>query len=396
MKEKGRTEGRIVRRLLSFLTGAAVTAAVILGAADKAIPQRKAVVLSVETQAETAGVTSEVQTAGQSATAKFWGIPLKDVALDVLPKARLIPCGSVFGVKFFTKGVLIVGMSDVESTEGILSPAYRSGLRVKDVILSIDGNEVNTVEEVAQAVDRSSGKALDVTFARDGETANTTLIPLMSLTDSKYKTGLWIRDSTAGIGTVTYYDPDTGEFGGLGHGICDVDTGELMPMLRASVVDIRVTDIVKGLDGSPGEIKGSFDVLRIGELRKNTTVGVFGVLEKAPACAFSEPLEIGTDTQVHEGEAYLYASLGDKEVRRYTVELTKIYRNGSDTKNFIFTVTDPALLLRTGGVVQGMSGSPIVQDGRLIGAVTHVLVNNPKKGYGIFIGNMLAAAKQAA
>ncbi len=380
---------RVKKGLYSIITVLSLVSAVIVGAADYAIPHF-ADIDEVLASENAVGVTSE--TLENEATVKLLGIPLKSIDVNAKKDIKLIPCGSVFGVKFFTKGVMIVGMSDVESTEGILNPAFKSGLRVGDIITGIDGSEVNTVEEIAQHVDRCDGNKLTIEFERDGEKAETVLIPLMSLTENKYKTGLWIRDSTAGIGTITYYDPETGEFGGLGHGICDVDTGKLMPLLRANVVDITVTDIIKGLDGAPGEIKGSFGIVKNGALYKNTEEGVFGTLVKAPECAFSEPVEVADMNEVHEGEAYIYSSLGDAGIRQYAVELTKIYRNNSDTKNFIFTVTDKELLDKTGGIVQGMSGSPIVQDGKLIGAVTHVLISEPTKGYGIFIENMLEAA----
>ncbi len=375
---------------LSTLVSVAIVFAVLVGAADYAIPETKSIGRQAGAQETGVQVTeSEIR----EGTAKLLGIPLKDIKVNVLPQVKLIPCGDVFGVKFFTKGVIVVGMSDIESTEGILNPAYKSGIRTGDVIYEIDGNDVNTVEEIAQKVDKSDGNSLEVKFSRDGKNYTTTLIPLVSLSDGKYKTGLWIRDSTAGIGTITYYNPETGEFGGLGHGICDVDTGSLMPMLRGTVVDISVTDIVQGIDGVPGEIKGSFGTIKQGELYSNTEEGVFGRLNFKPDCAFSEAVEIGESTKVHEGEAYIYSSLGDSEIGKYKIQLTKIYRNNQDTKNFIFTVTDNELLSRTGGIIQGMSGSPIIQDGKLIGAVTHVLVNNPQKGYGIFIENMLNNSK---
>lgn len=376
---------------LSGLVSVAITLAVLVGAADYVIPQTKSIGMQTGTQIKGVQITENEIREGK---ARLLGIPVKDIKVNVLPHVKVLPCGDVFGVKFFTKGVIVVGMSDIESTEGILNPAYKSGIRTGDVIYEINGNDVNTVEEIAQKVDKSSGNSLEVKFLRDGTSYTTTLIPLMSLSDGKYKTGLWIRDSTAGIGTITYYNPETGEFGGLGHGICDVDTGELMPMLRGNIVDISVTDIVKGIDGVPGEIKGSFGTIRQGELYGNTEEGVFGRLNTKPDCAFNEAVEIGESSKIHEGEAYIYSSLGDDKINKYKIELTKIYRNNQDTKNFIFTVTDKELLARTGGIIQGMSGSPIIQDGKLIGAVTHVLVNNPEKGYGIFIENMLAQAER--
>lgn len=366
-------------------------AALVIGAADITIPDNQSVTDSVSVSGNAQGVSEKI--VKKEGTAKVMGIPLKSIEVNVIPKTKLIPCGDVFGVKFFTKGVMIVGMSDVESTEGILNPAFKSGLRVGDNLLSLNGTQVNTVEEVAEIVEKSNGEKINVEFSRDNEKGSTTLVPLKALSDGKYKTGLWVRDSTAGIGTVTYYNPDTGEFAGLGHGICDVDTGKLMPMLKGNIVDIKVNDVIRGIDGSPGEIKGEFGSVKAGELYKNSEMGIFGVLYDKPKTAFKESLEIAAASEIKEGTAHLYTSLGDDMIKKYEIEITKLYHNDSKTKNFIFEVKDRELIERTGGIIQGMSGSPIVQNGKLIGAVTHVLVNNPTKGYGIFIENMLAESK---
>lgn len=376
--------------IMSMLTTLALFTAIIVGAADYGIPESKSVVDSVEVSGNSLDVTEKiVKTDG---TAKVFGIPLKSIEVNVIPKLKLIPGGDVFGVKFFTKGVMIVGMSDIESTEGILNPAFKSGLRVGDILLSVNGTEVNTVEDVARIVENSNGEALSVEFEREAQKSSTSLIPLKALTDGKYKTGLWIRDSTAGIGTVTYYNPENGSFGGLGHGICDIDTGMLMPMLKGNIVDINVNDVIRGIDGCPGEIKGEFGVIKRGELIKNTEMGVFGTYYEKPDCAVEKAMEIASSSEIKEGSAHLYSSLGDDKINKYEIELTKIFHNDSKTKNFIFCVKDKELLKRTGGIIQGMSGSPIIQNGKIIGAVTHVLVNDPTRGYGIFIENMLDAA----
>ena len=212
----------------------------------------------------------------------------------------------------------------------------------------------------------------------------------LSLSDKKYKTGIWVRDSTAGIGTMTYYNPENGTFAGLGHGICDVDTTELMPLLRGTVVDVEITDIIKGRRGLPGELKGSFDTLKRGSLTENTDFGVFGVLDSQPESAYGEPVEIAFAKDIHEGKASIYTELDtDTGIEEYEVNISSINRKSDSGKNFVVEITDERLLERTGGIVQGMSGSPVIQDGKLIGAVTHVLVNDPAKGYGLFIENML-------
>ncbi len=378
--------------LTTILSVFALLFAIIGGAADYSIPARQVITESIDISNHSNNVNNIIDEV--EAEVSVFGVPLKNVTVDVIPKIRLIPCGDIFGVKFFTKGVMIVGMSDIESDKGILNPAYKSGLRVGDNIISLNNCIVNTVEEVADIVENCKGQSISVEFERDGVAGTTNLIPLKSLTDGKFKSGLWVRDSTAGIGTITYYNPDTGEFAGLGHGICDIDTGKLMPMLKGNIVDIGVKDIIRGIEGTPGEIKGEFGIVKKGDLTLNSERGVFGYLYEKPNCAFTDPMEIASQSEVNEGSAYIYASLGTNKINQYEIELTKIYHNDSATKNFIFTVKDKTLLDKTGGIVQGMSGSPIVQNGKLIGAVTHVLVNDPTRGYGIFIENMLSEANR--
>ncbi len=301
----------------------------------------------------------------------------------------LCPGGCAFGVKFSTKGVLVVGLSAVKAENKEVNPAEEAGIKVKDIILTVNDREVTSVKEIAEAVQGSEGKPLTLTVERGGKVKTLTLTPVE--TKEGYKAGMWLRDSTAGIGTVTYVDPETGEFGGLGHGICDVDTGALMPLDRGSVMKVEIGGVVKGLSGKPGEIKGYFKHDRCGSVMSNTVCGVFGVFSETPE-GVSEAMPVGSRHDVKEGEAELICTLGDDGPRRYKIEISKIDRDGTDNKNFVITVTDKALKERTGGIVQGMSGSPILQNGKLIGAVTHVLVNDPAKGYGIFLENMLDAA----
>ncbi|MBE6636355.1 MAG: SpoIVB peptidase [Ruminococcaceae bacterium] len=302
----------------------------------------------------------------------------------------LCPGGVPFGVKFTTDGVLVVGISAVKNEGEARTPAADAGICVKDILTAVDGKATERVKDVAEAVAASEGKAITITLRREGEEQTVTLTPVLG-EDGVYHAGLWLRDSTAGIGTVTYVEPETGAFGGLGHGICDVDTGVLMPLKRGSVMKVVIGGVVKGQAGQPGEIKGYFRSERSGTVLSNTVCGVFGVFAEKPS-QIEEAIPVGSRYEVKEGQAEVICTLGDDGPQHYTVTISKITRNGTDNKNFVVTVTDAALIERTGGIVQGMSGSPIIQNGKLIGAVTHVLINDPTRGYGIFIENMLDTA----
>lgn len=305
---------------------------------------------------------------------------------------KLIPGGFPFGVKFYTKGVVVVGISDVETEKGFVSPAGNAGFKKGDIITEIDSVPVNTIDEISQAIQNSNGQNIVFTLMRESESLQLTLTPVKSQHDKSYKSGMWIRDSTAGIGTVTFIDPETLQFGGLGHGICDSDTGSLMPLSHGSVVNVEINSIVRGIGGRPGELKGEFESEKIGSLTLNSSQGVFGVFDSLPAKTCLEPFAVAKKSEVTQGSAKIYSSIQTGKNNIYDIEITKINSDSSDTKNFIIKVTDPRLIELTGGIIQGMSGSPIVQNGKLIGAVTHVLVNDPTKGYGIFIENMLSAS----
>ncbi len=303
----------------------------------------------------------------------------------------LCPGGSAFGVKFSTRGILVVGFSSFPSDGKTVSPAAQAGMKINDVLLSVDGRDVNSISDFLTLLNESGGRDVSVTVERNQKTLKILLTPLRDDVDGTYKAGLWLRDSTAGIGTVTYVDPETGAFGGLGHGICNVETGALMPLLRGSVMSVEIGGVIKGEAGKPGEIKGFLRPERLGIVSDNTMCGVFGVLTDWSADQ-SRVVRVASRQEVTEGCAELLCTLGDDGVQSYSVELSCINRAGSDNKNYIVTVTDETLIARTGGIIQGMSGSPILQNGKLIGAVTHVLVHDPKRGYGIFIENMLDAA----
>ncbi len=323
---------------------------------------------------------------------RLLGLPLKTVDLLRCGDVKLYPGGMPFGVKLYTSGILVVGFGDVDSENGPENPAYSAGLRVKDVITHLNGQAMSSVEMLTSYIESGEGKPISVTYTRGEESHTVTVKPVRSASEGKFKTGMWVRDSGAGIGTVTFIDPATGEFGGLGHGICDVDTGELMPMERGSVIDVKISGVLRGAPGAPGELRGSFLTAKQGALLRNTACGVFGVLSQLPDNIPEEAMPIALKDEIRDGKAYIWCTLDEGGPQKYEVEISSINQTAVGSKSFVIKVVDPALLGKTGGIIQGMAGSPIIQDGKLVGAVTHVLINDPTKGYGIFIENMLDAA----
>ena len=293
---------------------------------------------------------------------------------------RLVPVGQVIGLQLYNDTVTVAAYDDV-----LGGTARAAGLKIGDRILKINDTSINCAEDVRAALD-SADKELNLTVSRGGKQRELTLTPTQ--TGDGPRMGVYLRQGIAGIGTVTWYDPDTGAFGALGHGVCD--SGGLLKMTRGSAYDASVTEVKKGKSGDPGQLKGTARSLEpIAPLLRNTAQGVFGV---TPRGWRGEALPVAEYAQIHTGPATIRAQTSDR-VQEYSVEILKIYpQTRSDCRNFLLKVTDPALLRATGGIVQGMSGSPILQDGQLIGAVTHVLVNDPTAGYGIYIQNMLDAA----
>ncbi len=310
---------------------------------------------------------------------------LSEAALEGL---MLYPGGMPFGVKFFTEGVTVVGFSDVEGERGASNPARDAGLKPKDMILQVNGEPLSGASDLTDRIEASQGQSLHLTCRRGTRQFETTLTPAYCPRESRYKTGIWVRDSGAGIGTVTFILPDTGAFAGLGHGICDAETGALVSMKRGSVSDVTISSVVKGEAGAPGELKGFFNPGKVGALLGNSSCGVWGVFSDPPECD-TEPLPIGLRDEIEEGDAYILCTLDDNKMCKYDIRISNINHDAKGSKCFTVTVTDPDLLAATGGIVQGMSGSPIIQNGKLVGAVTHVLINQPNVGYGIFIENML-------
>ncbi len=325
----------------------------------------------------------------------FGFIPVKSAQVDVVGEMYVMPSGAPFGIKIFTSGVLVVGMSDVDGAEGLSNPAKNAGIKEGDIILSIDGQPVASNEDVAAIIEKSEGRSLRMELQRDNLTFTVGFTPVLSATENKYKAGIWVRDSSAGIGTMTFYNPATGVAAGLGHGICDVDTGELLPLSSGELVGAKIHSVVKGKAGSPGELRGMFTEQSLGNLLVNGETGVYG--RTGEISSTGELMEIAMKQEVETGSAQILTTVDDGSPQLYDCEIEKVHFNDESlTQNMVIRVTDPTLLETTGGIVQGMSGSPIIQNGKLVGAVTHVFVNDPAKGYGIFAENMYVSAKSAA
>ncbi len=329
---------------------------------------------------------------------EFAGIPIKKVDVHVLKDFRVIPGGQSIGVKLNTVGVLVVGHHLVNTASGKKSPGEMAGIKVGDIITEIDGNKIEKMTDVAPYVQAAgqNGKALDMVISRENGKFTTKLTPLKDKGENTFKLGLYIRDSAAGIGTMTFIHPQSKKYGALGHVISDMDTKKPIVVEDGQIVRSTVTSIEKGSNGDPGEKLARFSPDReiVGNIKKNSPFGIFGELNKAlKNGVLDKPLPIALSHQVKEGPAKILTVVNDDKVEAFNIEIVStIPQKFPATKGMVIKVTDPRLLEKTGGIVQGMSGSPIIQDGKLIGAVTHVFVNDPTSGYGVHIEWMLDEA----
>ena len=317
----------------------------------------------------------------------FRSIALTAVLLIPLPlQARaaelLIPVGKIIGLQLSNDTVTVVAYDDALGEN-----AKDAGLKIGDEIVKVDGAAVASAEDVRTALNQCDAD-VELTVRRGSKLSTLNLTP--EQTEDGPRLGVYLRQGIAGIGTVTFYDPETGKFGTLGHGVSDAK-GNLLKMTKGNAYEATILSVKKGKSGDPGQLKGTADaVTTFGSLLRNTPQGVFGITKQGWK---GEPVPVADYEEIHTGEAAIRSTISGDTVQEYSVEILKIYpESREDGRNFLIKVTDSELLATTGGIVQGMSGSPIIQDGKLIGAVTHVLVNSPDTGYGIFIGNMLDAA----
>ncbi len=305
----------------------------------------------------------------------------------------LIPSGEAIGVKMFTDGLLVVCVSDViDENLKHYSPAKAAGLRETDRILSVDGIELGTNEELSDYINLVKRPVL-LEVARDEEIFSTQITPIIS-NDGNYRIGIWVRDSTAGIGTLTFYNPKTSEFAALGHAICDADTGVVLKVSEGDLVGCDILSVKRGEHGVPGELSGQFKNKNFGKILKNNDFGIYGEIKNDEIFTNGKLMQAANRFQIKQGAAQILCDVDGKGVKSYNIEITDVSKNsGKNNKGIVLKVTDEELLIKTGGIVQGMSGSPIIQNDKIVGAVTHVFVNDPTRGYGIFIENMLAEVK---
>ena len=327
-----------------------------------------------------------------STSVKLFNVfPIKSARVKVSRRKYVVPGGNAFGIRLYTKGVMVIRIDAVTTASGNVSPGREAGLKEGDMIISVDGVEIYRNRELSAIFDSSKGKTLKLVIERDSKSREIEFTPALCSEDSAYKGGLWIRDSTAGIGTITWHDRTNGIFAGLGHAVCDADTGEIMPLSGGDAVKAKIKGCYKGKSGSAGELCGVFSSGTIGSLYINGETGVYGIMD-----TFDENdsvVPVALRQEVKTGAAQIICTIDDSGPAYYDVEIEKVFDTKDTQRNLILKVTDKTLIEKTGGIVQGMSGSPIIQNGMLVGAVTHVFVDNPAEGYGIFAQNMTETAE---
>lgn len=321
-------------------------------------------------------------------------IPYKNVKINVVSKIRVIPGGQSIGVRLNTDGVLVVGITEImDGNAKIHNLASNSGIRIGDTLTKINGIEIQNATHLSEIVKASNGNKLSLTVRRNEKKSIVDINPIKSEQDGEYRLGLWVRDKTAGVGTLSFLHPDSKKFGALGHAITDVDTGMLLSVKNGEIVKSKIISIEQGKRGKPGEIKGVFYETNnpIGKIEKNTQLGVYGeLLSDVSEIDKQKSMPIAYQHEIKEGPAFILTTLDNNTVEKFKIEITKInLQTKPGPKSMIIKITDERLLEKTGGIIQGMSGSPIIQDNKVIGVITHVLVNNPTKGYGVFIEWMI-------
>ena len=322
----------------------------------------------------------------------FGVIPVSKAEVQVIDQLQVALLGQPFGMKLYTEGVLVVDFTDIIINGNKYNPARDAGLKKGDYILSANGKSLSVNEDLVEAVKNSKGENMHLKISRNSNTLNLNVTPVMQEETGDYKIGVWVRDSGAGIGTLTFYSPAYNVICGLGHGVCDEDTGGLLTLKKGEIVSAEIFSVDKGVEGTPGQLNGRLKNNTIGEIKLNSQCGVYSLPTKS--VTVNSLTEIALKNEVENGDAKILCTVEGETPKFYSCKITlKKGKYNSPTQNMIVTVTDETLLEKTGGIVQGLSGSPILQKGKLVGAVIHVLVDDPAKGYGIFAENMLETAQ---
>lgn len=321
-------------------------------------------------------------------------IPVKNVTINVIPKTKVIPIGKTIGMKLYTEGVLVVGLTEIDGKK----PYKDSGIETGDRIIEVNNKKISSADELTECVNMSKGQDIQIKYINSKDEIKITNIEPTKTTTNEYKIGLWVRDAAAGVGTITFYEPSTGSFASLGHGINDIDTYELIDISNGELVTAEIVDIVKGQNGIPGEIRGNIDnSLVIGNISKNTEYGVYGTVTNLNLLNINvnDEIEVADRNEIKTGKAEILCELENGQTERYEIEIQKIFKkNNEDNKSMLIKIIDERLLEKSGGIIQGMSGAPIIQNNKFIGAVTHVLVNDSKVGYGVFADLMIKQLKE--
>lgn len=343
------------------------------------------------------GASRSVNTGGQQLkyTARLFGvIPVKTVNVSQSSTRTVSVAGTPFGIKMFSDGVMVVGLSDIPTTTGYQCPARLAGVKTGDVILKFNDYTPKSNDDVEQFILKNTDKPINVTLLRDASEITVTLVPVMDADTGSYRTGMWVRDSSAGVGTMTFYDVQKGMFAGLGHGIKDTDTQKDIRLLSGEIVPVSIMGLTKSRNGEAGELKGTFLTdIAVGKVLANSTNGVYGTVFMTPT---TNMMPVAAPQEIVAGQAQLLTTINGTKPKLYDIVIERVALTTSNqNKNLVIRITDSRLLDLTGGIVQGMSGSPIIQNGKLVGAVTHVFVNQVERGYGVFAQNMLFSMDNA-
>ena len=332
---------------------------------------------------------SAVSVGTTQAELKLFGIfPVKNTQVVKSQSQSVLVSGQSFGIKLYTNGVIVVGTKDINVNGKSVNPAREAGIEVGDVIISINNKNVYSSDEVEAILNDNNGMDYVIKIKRGDKYKTFILTPVYADSDGSYKAGMWVRDSTAGIGTITFFNPLRGTVAALGHPITDVDTGKIMPILNGEAVETRVTSVVKSTTSETGSLCCDFLSRSIGSLNKNTEQGIYGEYTDETDLSLCCEYEVAAPQEIEKGFAQIICTVDENGPQVYSVEIMKISYN-EEVKNMIIKITDEELIKKTGGIIQGMSGTPIIQNGKLIGAITHVIINNPLKGYAIFANTML-------